>query len=181
MYRFFTEEEFNERAIKFYYDFMIQSGKKGSNLRITHEPNSCTTLIYNSKNGKTGLSKLHRNDVFDIKIGIGVAWQRYCKDYIEPIYIKPINYENFTEGDIFICKCSLTKDKQRQVYKIVKVEDVKSTITDEYIRCFRCKCLETEETHWIHCYEQFYTANNEDVMTIYRCYFDSQEDERDNR
>lgn len=113
MNRFFTKEEFIERAYLFSQQYKnIYTSNKDMHLMI--HPEYGTTVIFNMKNGKAATSRCHCKDTYDSDIGIGIAWQRYCKSYIEPIFIKHISFTELREGDIFV---AIPRNRPAQRYK----------------------------------------------------------------
>lgn len=84
---------------------------------VTQQPLYCvvdvrlrTVSIFNRKNGKFGFSKCADGDVFDGRIGVAIAWARYCNEKI-PDFVKSavaslperphcvVEIDAYTDGD----------------------------------------------------------------------------------
>lgn len=98
-------KNFIEWANKKYSNFMnlLWGGKKSY---IDYSTDETTWVsIYNCRTGKFAKSYCSSNDTFDIKIGIAIAWARYLKEEIPPMYdnnkYKIIISSTKTESEIF--------------------------------------------------------------------------------
>lgn len=162
MIKFFTKQEFNDRAERFYRIFCEQFVSKNfKNVHITNNINKGTTMIYNNATGKVGFAKCHPSDEFSLVIGIGIAWQRYCNDYFEPIFIKQLDdVKSLKVRDYFVCKPYDSKTKTRELYKIIDVIKTKSTITNETITMFKSTSIKTGHISMIREFESIYMVDD---------------------
>lgn len=60
-----------------------------------------SVAIINTRNGRTGFSKCHPHDKFNISVGYAIAWARYLGEEV-PKQANPTTISKLTPGDKFI-------------------------------------------------------------------------------
>lgn len=157
---FFTKNEFEDSAKQHAHIFR-KVYKRSKNLHLITNTISGTTLIYNDVTGKIGSCKCSNKDTFNYLVGVGVAWQKYCMCYYDPIFIERVDSYKLNLNDYFVCcPSSLVSSNKRyrtkQLFTVIEIKDIKSSITNKFVRYIIAKNFKTGEIVTLTELEEFY-------------------------
>lgn len=72
------------------------------NPKYVYGSSNGTTYIINTANGKTAFAYCHKNDKFDMNIGIAYAFARYMNRPI-PLIVDKVRFVDLKVGDVILC------------------------------------------------------------------------------